>query len=355
MGGQPLGQVGKKCGWLTGRFCGRVDFEVQLGFERGWDMVRKFPMLRFWMKSCAATVVATGVLAASVALPVVAADDKKPEDKKSEVKKGADKAAAGEKSEGDAAKAKPAARAPKIPEKVYSTGYTGSAQELIAFVNTEIRKGWEANAIAPSEVADDAEWLRRVYLDIVGHIPDSDEVVRFLGDKDKAKRAKLIDELLDTPAFVRNQTVIWTNLLIGRRTPDRVSRRGLEKFLRESFAKNKGWDKIVADLLSAEGHFEENGAANFLLAHLNDGAVPRPPSAPACSSARKCNARSVTTIRSTIGSRSSSGSSTASSSKRLGVKSRSTTKRRVAWCSTTPCLRRCRTLPPTTSSRNVTA
>jgi hypothetical protein len=260
---------------------GLVGFVVQLGFERGWDMLRKFPMLRFWMSGCAATVVAAGVLAASVALPVVAADDKKSADKKGADKPAAtdkaapaEKGASTEKAEGESGKAKPAAKAPKIPEKVYSTGYTGSAQELIDFVNTEIRKGWEANAIAPSEVADDAEWLRRVYLDIVGHIPDSEEVVRFLGDKDKAKRTKVIDELLDTPAFVRNQTVIWTNLLIGRRTPDRISRRGLEKFLRESFAKNKGWDKIVADLLSAQGHFEENGAANFLLAHLNDGAVP---------------------------------------------------------------------------------
>jgi hypothetical protein len=236
-------------------------------------MLRKFPMLRLWMSGCGAssrcllaTVFAAGVVTASLSVPVVAADEKKADDKKAVEKAEGDK--------GDAAKAKPAARAPKIPEKVFSTGYTGSALELINFVNTEIRKGWEANAIAPSEVADDAEWLRRVYLDIVGHIPDSEEVARFLSEKDKAKRTKVIDELLDTPAFVRNQTVIWTNLLIGRRTPDRISRRGLEKFLRESFAKNKGWDKIVADLLSAEGHFEENGAANFLLAHLNDGAVP---------------------------------------------------------------------------------
>ena len=41
-----------------------------------------------------------------------------------------------------------------------------------------------------------------------------------------------------------------------------------------SFGKNRGWDKVVVDLLTAEGHYEENGATNFLLSHLNEGAVP---------------------------------------------------------------------------------
>ncbi len=189
------------------------------------------------------------------------------EDSKAAAKKGAAKPAA-------APKAEAAPKPVKLPEKVYSTGYTGSAEELIGFINTSIRQGWTENNIGPSDVADDAEWMRRVHLDILGHIPEAEKVEKFLADKDKAKRSKLIDELLDDPAYVRNFTTIWTNLLIGRQTPDRISRSGLQKFLRESFAKNKGWDKIVYDLVSAEGHFEENGAANFLMAHLNDGAIP---------------------------------------------------------------------------------
>lgn len=162
----------------------------------------------------------------------------------------------------------------KLPEQIYSTGYNGSYIELIKFINEKIRAGWQDNNMQPSEVADDSEWLRRVYLDIVGHIPDLETYEKFIADKDKAKRTKVIDALLDDPSYVRNFTTIWTNLLIGRGTPRRVSRDGLLKFLRESFAKNRAWSEIVFDLISAEGHMTENGATNFLMSHLNEGAVP---------------------------------------------------------------------------------
>src|SRR5207245_445619 len=106
----------------------------------------------------------------------------------------------------------------KLPDQIYSTGYNGSYVDLIKFVNIQIRQSWIDNSIRPSDPADDAEWVRRVHLDIVGHIPDLETVQKFIGDKDKAKRSKLIDKLLDEDAgYVRNFTTIWTNNLIGRR------------------------------------------------------------------------------------------------------------------------------------------
>jgi len=166
----------------------------------------------------------------------------------------------------------------KLPEQMYSTGYNGSYVDLVKFINTQVRQGWIDNGIRPSDSADDAEWVRRVHLDIVGHIPDLETVQKFLADKDKAKRAKLIDKLLDEDeGYVRNFTTIWTNNLIGRAPPPNMSgilRAPLQKFLRESFGKNRGWNEIVTDLLTAEGDNQKNGAANFLLSHLNEGAVP---------------------------------------------------------------------------------
>src|SRR5262249_3877489 len=149
----------------------------------------------------------------------------------------------------------------KLPE-VYSTGYNGSYIELINFINTQIRQGWIDNGLRPAEVADDAEWVRRVHLDIVGHIPDLEAVQKFVADKDKAKRSKLIDRLLDEdPGYVRNLTTIWTNNLIGRAPPPNMSgvkRAPLQKFLRDSFGKNRGWNEIVSDLLTAEGDNGKN-------------------------------------------------------------------------------------------------
>ena len=73
---------------------------------------------------------------------------------------------------------------------------TGSSDEIIKFINERIRQGWEDNVIEPSPVADDSEWVRRVHLDIVGHIPAAEVVDDFLKDKDPAKRSKMIDKLL---------------------------------------------------------------------------------------------------------------------------------------------------------------
>ncbi len=151
-----------------------------------------------------------------------------------------------------------------------ATFTTGSSDVIIQEINKQIREAWKDNEVEPSAVADDAEWMRRVYLDINGHIPSVEDVEKFIADKDKAKRTKLIDRLLDDPAYTRNWTTVWTNLCIGQQTPRRVSRDGMQKFFREAFGKNRPWKDVVSDLVVAEGHYEQNGAVNFLLAQMQD-------------------------------------------------------------------------------------
>ncbi|MEZ6145045.1 MAG: DUF1549 and DUF1553 domain-containing protein [Planctomycetaceae bacterium] len=146
---------------------------------------------------------------------------------------------------------------------------TRDADPLVTFVDQQIRQAWEDNEVQPSERADDAEWLRRVSLDIVGHIPTADEIETFLADESETKRADAVNRLLDDPGYVQNWTTVWANLLIGRQTPRLTSRAGMEKFLREAFTKNRPWNEVVYDVLTAEGHYEENGAVNFLLGQLN--------------------------------------------------------------------------------------
>ena len=145
---------------------------------------------------------------------------------------------------------------------------TGSADPIVKFINERIRTGWEDNEVAPSAPADDAEWIRRIYLDLLGHVPPAEAVEDFISDKDPAKRSKLIDQLLDDPDYVQNMATLWSNLLIGRNPPDRTSKTGMLKYLREAFARNRPWNQMVYELLTAEGHFEENGAVNFMLAQL---------------------------------------------------------------------------------------
>lgn len=141
-------------------------------------------------------------------------------------------------------------------------------KEIVTYINAQIQQSWTDNEIEPSPRASDAKWLRRVYLDLVGHIPSAQQTQQFLANSNPHKRAELVDELLDDPDYVTHWTTIWTNLSIGRTTPRRVSRAGMKKFYREAFAKNRPWNKIVYDLVAARGHFEKNGAVNFLLAQM---------------------------------------------------------------------------------------
>lgn len=154
------------------------------------------------------------------------------------------------------------------------TKSAGSVQGIVAVINEHLAAGWKVQGVEPSPLADDAEWLRRIYLDVVGHIPPVEVAEDFLTDRDARKREKLLDSLLDDPAYVRNWTVVWTNLLVGRSDNRDINRSALKKYLRESFARNRPWNEMVAGFISAEGNADENGATNFLLAHLNNDAMP---------------------------------------------------------------------------------
>lgn len=156
---------------------------------------------------------------------------------------------------------------------------TGDLNSVVSYINAQIRRGWDENEVTPSPRSSDAEWLRRAYLDIVGHIPRPEETRDFLLVEASAQRtdfdrAEVIDRLLDDEDYIRNWSTIWTNLLIGRSNPRDVDRPALKKYLREAFARNRAWNEVVGEFIEASGQAEENGAANFLLAHVNNEAVP---------------------------------------------------------------------------------
>ncbi len=161
-----------------------------------------------------------------------------------------------------------------VASKSAASASSVSVQTVVTVINEHLAAGWKLQGVEPSPAADDAEWLRRVYLDVVGHIPPVDVAEHFLASRDPHKRERLVDSLLDDLAYIRNWTAVWTNLLVGRSDSRDINRSALKKFLRESFARNRPWNEMVTEFISAEGNVEENGATNFLLAHLNNSAMP---------------------------------------------------------------------------------
>ncbi len=159
--------------------------------------------------------------------------------------------------------------------------------DVVGYINQMIRERWETAGVTPSVVATDSEWVRRVYLDILGRIPTGEETTRFISDKSKDKRPRLVDRLLDSDdyieEFARNWTTIWTNILIGRNggteQNSMVSRDGLQQYLRRAMLANKPYNDMVHDLVSAKGSNSPgaedfNGATNFILHNLDENATP---------------------------------------------------------------------------------
>jgi hypothetical protein len=115
-------------------------------------------------------------------------------------------------------------------------------------------------------LASDAEFLRRVTLDLTGTIPTADDASAFLKDTAPDKRTKLIDRLLQGPAYARHMQDVFDVMLMERRPDKNVPRAAWQEYLRTSFAANKPWDALVRELLSADGtDAKTRPAAKFAL------------------------------------------------------------------------------------------
>jgi len=108
--------------------------------------------------------------------------------------------------------------------------------------------------VTPAPPADDAEFLRRVHLDLAGRIPTPAEVHAFLADRDPNKRSKYIDELLRSPRFALHFANVWRAELIPEVAANgdaRFFQPGFEEWLRLRFRANAPYDAMVRELIAA--------------------------------------------------------------------------------------------------------
>jgi hypothetical protein len=118
--------------------------------------------------------------------------------------------------------------------------------------------------VLPSELCDDSDYLRRVYLDVIGTLPTAEEARRFLTDKRPDRRAKLVDGLLARPEFADYWALKWADLLrVDRQALGHKRAYSYYQWIRASFAENKPLDKFTRELLVAEGPLGEVAPASF--------------------------------------------------------------------------------------------
>ena len=126
--------------------------------------------------------------------------------------------------------------------------------------------------LQPNPPASDIQFVRRAYLDVIGRIPTDEEMQSFYAGTRKDRRAKLIDELLESPGH-ESHMFNWLGDML--RVQDDYYRIGktytFHTWLKSQLRENRPWDELVYDMLTAEGRLGENGATAYL---LRDASMP---------------------------------------------------------------------------------
>jgi hypothetical protein len=118
--------------------------------------------------------------------------------------------------------------------------------------------------ITPSPLAGDEEFLRRVYLDLIGVQPKPDEIRAFAADKDPQKRAKVIGALFDRPEFVDHWSLKWGDLLQNsRNSAGSQSVFLFREFIRGAVSSNMPLDEFARRILTARGGITEDPASVY--------------------------------------------------------------------------------------------
>jgi hypothetical protein len=132
------------------------------------------------------------------------------------------------------------------------------------FIDDLLVTKWRELGLTPTPTCSDSEFLRRLYLDVIGTLPTPDEVRAFASDPRTDKRARMIDAVLARPEFVDFWALKWGDLL--RINRDALQEKGMWSFhnwVRAQLRDNVPVDEFVREIVTAEGSTFMDGPANF--------------------------------------------------------------------------------------------
>jgi hypothetical protein len=148
----------------------------------------------------------------------------------------------------------------------------GKIPEQSKFINEYFKKVWKDNSLTPSAKATDHEICRRVYLDLLGRIPKPEEIRAFISTG--ANRPALVKKILHddkkySEEYAHHMADVWTVWLLTR-SGNATYHEQMKLWLEEQFGKNASYKTMVHELITATGKTNDNGAVNFILAHLGE-------------------------------------------------------------------------------------
>jgi Protein of unknown function (DUF1553)/Protein of unknown function (DUF1549) len=145
-------------------------------------------------------------------------------------------------------------------------GYAWKPSPEFNFVDKHVDEKLQKMKLWASDLCSDAEFLRRISLDLIGLPPSLEQTRVFLADArdSRTKRQAKVEELLSSSAYVDHWTLKWSDLLLNKRKY--VTEKGVWAFrnwIRQSLMADKPYDKFVYDLMTASGHSLESPASNY--------------------------------------------------------------------------------------------
>lgn len=164
---------------------------------------------------------------------------------------------------------------PETSDTGLSDGLTIGARDPKVFneIDNILLARMRSEHVEPSGLCTDYEFVRRVYIDVVGMIPNSDEVRAFMNDKNPQKRSKLIDKVLaDNERYADHWEVMWGDWLrehtVGKK--EGAPPNSYRQWLQSALKSNMPYDKFVRDLITATGYPSQNAATNFYMRDKQD-------------------------------------------------------------------------------------
>jgi len=159
-----------------------------------------------------------------------------------------------------------------FPHVIPPDVFAGAARENL--IDDLVLEQLQRLHLKPSPPCDDATFIRRAFLDTIGRLPTPEEVRGYLADASPGKRERLVDLLLARPEFVDYWAYKWSDILLvsgSKLRPDAVN--AYYKWIRDRVAENTPWDRLVWEVVTAQGASLENGATNFFAVHQDPEAM----------------------------------------------------------------------------------
>ncbi len=137
-----------------------------------------------------------------------------------------------------------------------------SAKEIDRLIAKDLAK----HNLSPNPDATDEQFLRRIYLGITGTIPTAKQTRLFLYSNTPTKRERLIDQLLNDPGYASHQFNYWADLLrLVDKSDNNTYTRPFGEWLKQNLRNNTPYDKMVHEILAAEGRISDNPAVGYTL------------------------------------------------------------------------------------------